>query len=244
MCQRLPRQVNCLGCPMTEHLPSSAKGFDILLVEDDPLDAQLLEETLRQAFATSPDFHPLSLDRVQTAEAFAARVKTKIYQVILADYNLPTFGGPQALQMAQSLCPAVPFIVISGALGDERAIGILKRGATDFVLKDRLEMLPQSIERALREATERLRRSQSEAEINQNAAFVKRLIGIVSHDLRNPLTAICMAGAYLMRKVEPPQRRSVQNIIDAAQRSIRLIQDLLDITQARLGDGLPIETKP
>jgi signal transduction histidine kinase len=229
---------------MAEPLPSSAKGLNVLLVEDDPLDAQLLEETLRQAFAASPNFHPLGLDRVQTAEAFAAQVKAKNYQVILADYNLPTFGGTQALQVAQSLCPAVPFIVVSGALGDERAIGILKLGATDFVLKDRLEMLPQSIERALREADDRLRRSQAEAEIKQNAAFEKRLIGIVSHDLRNPLSAICMAGAYLMRKVEPPQRRSVQNIIDAAQRSIRLIQDLLDFTQARLGDGIPIETKP
>jgi signal transduction histidine kinase len=239
---------------MAEHLtsplldcaaaPQAPIGLNVLLVEDDPLDAQLIEETLRQAYAESPSLQPLRLHRVQTPEGFAAQIQEKDYQIILADYNLPTFDGPHALQLAQSLCPAVPFIVVSGALGDERAIGILKLGATDFVLKDRLEMLPQSIERALREADDRLRRRQAEAETLQSAAFEKQLIGIVSHDLRNPLSAICMAGALLMRKVEPPQRRSVQHIIDAAQRSIRLIQNLLDFTQARLGGGIPIERKP
>ena len=86
--------------------------------------------------------------------------------LILADFKLPTFDGRQALSMAREMCPDVPVIIISGAVGEEIAVELLKNGATDFVLKDRLTgRLVPAVQRALREVAERQARRQAEADL-------------------------------------------------------------------------------
>jgi DNA-binding NtrC family response regulator len=77
--------------------------------------------------------------------------------VILSDYHLPGFSGAAALAIAQERYPDVPFIIWSGVLGDEAAVGLIKQGATDYVLKDRAARLPSVIGRALAEAEQRMR---------------------------------------------------------------------------------------
>ena len=132
----------------------------ILSLEDSELDAELILRELKQGgleFVST---------RVQNGDDFARALAEFQPGLILADYRLPTFNGAQALAMARERCPDVPVIIISGAVGEETAVELLKNGATDFVLKDRIHgRLVPAVERALREVAERDARRQAEAEL-------------------------------------------------------------------------------
>ena len=127
----------------------------ILLLEDSPLDAELAVAALDEAGVAH------AVTRADTAEAFAAGLDAGP-DVILSDYMLPTFNGAAALRMARQRRPDVPFIFLSGALGEELAIESLKDGATDYVLKQRIGRLAPAVRRAVREAADRRLREQSE----------------------------------------------------------------------------------
>jgi len=138
-------------------LPSTA--IRILLLEDSDLDAALVEAELRR---NKVEF---LLQRVETAEAFKEGLKRFRPAIIFSDYKLPSFDGGQALLLAKDVSPHVPFIVISGAVGEETAVELLKAGATDFVLKDKLLRLVPAMHRALREVQERLALDHAQAEL-------------------------------------------------------------------------------
>src|SRR6202011_6185009 len=121
----------------------------ILLLEDDAHDAELIQELLET------DHFVCETTRVQTRAEFLAALKNGGIDLILADYQLPSFDGISALKLALSERPDLPFIFVSGTLGEELAIEALKIGATDYVLKTRLETLVPSVKRALRETRER-----------------------------------------------------------------------------------------
>ncbi|MEG4801847.1 PAS domain S-box protein [Microcoleus sp. ARI1-B5] len=142
------------------------KTLNILLVEDSPQDAELIEAYLMDG---GLDF---SLLCVETREDFIAALDKQCVDIILADYMLPCFNGIAALSIARATCPGVPFIFVSATLGEEVAIETLKSGATDYVLKRRLTRLVPSIERALREVQERIDRSCAQAQrIESEARF-------------------------------------------------------------------------
>jgi DNA-binding NtrC family response regulator len=124
----------------------------ILLLEDDALDAELIQELLEA------DHFVCEISRTQTRAEFVAALEDVETDLILADYTLPSFDGLSALMLASSARPDLPFIFVSGTLGEEVAIEALKIGATDFVLKTRLSRLVPSVQRALREADERAER--------------------------------------------------------------------------------------
>jgi PAS domain S-box-containing protein len=124
----------------------------VLLLEDDPLDAELVQERLEA------DYSVCSTTRVETRAEFLAALEDIETDLILADYRLPSFDGLSALMLASSARPDLPFIFVSGTLGEEAAIEALKIGATDYVLKTRLSRLVPSVQRALREARERAER--------------------------------------------------------------------------------------
>ncbi|MBC7825962.1 MAG: response regulator [Candidatus Parcubacteria bacterium] len=123
--------------------------LQFLLLEDSSLDAELIQATL-----TNGDIE-CELVRVQTRSTFIETLNSMTFDLILSDYSLPSFDGIAALDLARDICPNVPFILVSGTLGEELAIDTLKRGATDYVLKQRLERLVPAVNRALREAQER-----------------------------------------------------------------------------------------
>ena len=104
----------------------------ILMLEDVATDAELVERELRRANIV---FHAR---RVATKEAFLEQLADFSPHLILADYSLPSFDGISALAISQKKCPDVPFVFVTGALGEELAIETLKKGATDYVLKQRL----------------------------------------------------------------------------------------------------------
>jgi transcriptional regulator with GAF, ATPase, and Fis domain len=128
----------------------------ILILEDVAAHAEIMERELRKA---EMDF---SARRVATRAAFLAALGDFNPDLILADYSLPSFDGITALSIAREHCPAVPFVFVSGAIGEELAIETLKQGATDYVLKQRLTALGPAVRRALREAEERAARRQAE----------------------------------------------------------------------------------
>lgn len=121
----------------------------ILLLEDSPLDAELALATLNDA-----GFR-LEAVQVETGSDFRRALEQNCFDLILADYALPTFDGISALAIARELAPDTPFIFVSGTLGEELAIAMLKQGATDYVVKQRLQHLVPAVDRALREAEER-----------------------------------------------------------------------------------------
>jgi sigma-B regulation protein RsbU (phosphoserine phosphatase) len=349
------------AAPELEPAPSERPLF-ILLLEDNELDARLIRTQLEEAGLV---FH---LERVDSREEFLRALARGSYDLILSDYNVPGFDGLSAF--------------VSGALGEDRAIDLLRRGATDYILKDRMERLVPSVERALREAEGELRRKRTEealrrseeryrlvmratsdvvwdwdletdsvhrsdaveqvlgyrrgemgagsrgwmerihaedrnrvweglqrvlksredrwqdeyrllrgdgtfavvadrgyivrdddgrpvrmagamqditasmraeeerqrllGEARRRVEFEQQLVGIVSHDLRGPLNAI-LAGASMMLQrdtIEPWQAKTAARILSCAERSNRLIRDLLDFTQARMGGSIPIRLAP
>ena len=123
-------------------------GGPILVVhlEDDPHDAELVRETLRRI--------GLEVDLLLAASRaeFVAALGRRTPHLILSDYNLPDFDGLSALALSRELHPEVPFILVSGTIGEDRAIDVLKNGARDYVLKERLDKLPIACRRALKEA--------------------------------------------------------------------------------------------
>ena len=138
----------------------------ILSIEDDPKDAKLIQDLL-EAEGLLCD-----VTRADTQAAVLASLEQGGIDLILADYTLPSFDGISALKLAMKACPTVPFIFVSGTLGEEVAIEALKVGATDYVLKTRLSRLVPSVLRALREATQRAELKGAEKSLRQNEAYL------------------------------------------------------------------------
>ena len=118
----------------------------ILLVEDSPTDAELIERELRRGGVQC------AIKRVETRSAFIAQLQDDPPEIILADYSLPTFDGASALSIAKASRSEIPFLFVSGTIGEENAIAALKDGAVDYILKSNLKRLAPAVQRALEEA--------------------------------------------------------------------------------------------
>ncbi len=154
----------------------------ILLLEDDSSDAALIQELLQA------DDILREVTHAQTRAEYLSGLEDPAIGLILADYTLPSFDGLAALKLAQDLRPGLPFIFVSGTLGEEVAIEALKTGATDYVLKSRLSRLTPAVNRALREAGDRAQRKRAEdilqeqadlLDLTHDAIFVRDMDGIV-----------------------------------------------------------------
>ena len=128
----------------------------ILVVEDVAADVVAINHELRQG-----GFN-FRAKRVETKEAFLHELQHHRPDLILSDHGLPAFDGFTALAIAKDKCPDVPFIFVTGALGEATTIDTFESGATDYVLKDRMSKLAPAVHRALREAEERAQRQQAE----------------------------------------------------------------------------------
>ena len=143
----------------------------VLHLEDDAVDAALVEATL-QADGLFPQ-----IVRVETRQDFDAALQAGGFDLILADYNLPAFDGVSAQASAAHAHPEVPFIFVSGGIGEEKAIDRVIAGATDYVLKDRIRRLPSAVRRAIAESQERAERRRADAEVRAlNADLEQRVI--------------------------------------------------------------------
>jgi signal transduction histidine kinase len=138
----------------------------ILLLEDDSHDAELIQELLEA------DHFVCEIIRAQTRAEFVAGLENIGINLILADYKLPSFDGFSALTLARYARADLPFIFVSGSLGEEVAIEAVKNGATDYVVKSRLSRLVPSVHRALREAQERAERKKAEESFRRSEMYL------------------------------------------------------------------------
>src|ERR1017187_876162 len=138
----------------------------ILSVEDDPKDTGLIQGLFETEGIVC------EITRVDTQASMLDLLKQGGVDLILADYSLPSFDGISALKLAIKVCPDVPFIFVSGTLGEEVAIEALKLGATDYVLKTSLSRLVPSVQRALREATQKAERNRAEESLRQSETYL------------------------------------------------------------------------
>ena len=145
----------------------------LLHLEDSPVDAELVRERLLDIG------YALQVDYAATEEDFTALLRSGRYDLVLADYHLPGISGTDALRLTQTLCPGVPFISVSGAIGEEKAVELLKQGAADFVLKDRLVKLLPAIQRALDEVRQRTERKHMEIELRRKDELIRLITAAV-----------------------------------------------------------------
>lgn len=150
-------------------------------LEDDPNDVVLVRSALDEVGL------PLDVAVVSTRDAFAEALTSREIDVVLSDYALPNYDGLSALALTRQLVPGVPFILISGTLGEEAAIESLRGGATDYVLKHRLSRLVPAVRRALQESSDRATRRSAEAALERERQFLRAVLdslatGVVACD--------------------------------------------------------------
>src|SRR4051812_23515028 len=143
----------------------------ILHLEDNPLDRELVGQTLLGEGLACEFIYAKS-----KADFQIALVRGRI-DLIISDFSLPGYDGMAALAEARLARPEVPFLFVSGTIGEERAVETLKRGATDYVLKNHLARLPSAVQRALKESEERSRRAKAEQELQATQARLNYLLG-------------------------------------------------------------------
>lgn len=148
----------------------STSMTQILILEDDPIDLELIKSTLRHGGVQG------NLTNVGDRQTFLDHLSAHKPDLILADYVLPRFDGALALELKNKIYPDVPFILVSGVLGEEQAIEALKQGATDYVLKQRMGRLVPSVKRALRESEERDQRQKVAKALRETDDLLRAIV--------------------------------------------------------------------
>jgi PAS domain S-box-containing protein len=151
-------------------LASRDAPLKLLLLEDSRFDAELLRENLRSEYPRA------SLEVVSDEGGFVAALEAGGYDLILSDYELPGYGGGEALRHALAAAPQTPFIFVSGVIGEDNAVEMLKQGATDYVSKGRLARLPVVMERALREVAQRKAQARAETRLREAGDLYARVV--------------------------------------------------------------------
>jgi two-component system, cell cycle sensor histidine kinase and response regulator CckA len=200
----------------------------VLLIEDSPDDATLLIAELKNA-----GFDP-AWKRVDTEPAFRAGL-AEHPEIIFSDFTLPQFSVGRALEILHESKLEIPFIVVSGTIGEERAVESLKAGATDYVLKDRPARLGAAVHRALRESKER---KQLLAQLlqAQKMESIGRLAGGIAHDFNNILTVIQGHASLMLSdaNLDQEMEESAEQISLAAERGASLTRQLLTFSRQQV----------
>ncbi|HLP00460.1 MAG TPA: response regulator [Opitutaceae bacterium] len=135
-----------------------SKSLHVIVVEDSENDALLLQHELRRGGYT------VVAQRVETADELTALLAEGGWELVLSDFSLPHFSGEEALKIVRAHGRDIPFIYVSGVMGEENAVAAMKAGAQDYVMKGKLARLVPAIERELRDAIERRRHREAEAQ--------------------------------------------------------------------------------
>jgi len=213
---------------------SSHHCLRVLFVEDDPKDLELsLMELQRSGFEIRGDV-------VQDPEEFMRRLRTTNYDIVLSDYRLPGWTGMEALECLQQEGKDIPFILMTGSLGEETAVECIKRGAADYVLKDRLVRLPVAVRHAMEERRLRVEHTRLEEQLlqSQKMEAVGRLAGGVAHDFNNLMQIILSYAEMAVERsaMDPEERQDLEEIKKAATRAANLTRQLLAFSRKQVLD--------
>jgi two-component system, cell cycle sensor histidine kinase and response regulator CckA len=215
------------------------KVLRALIADDSEDDVFFLLRELRKAG------YELVYERVSTAPGMRAALERQTWDIVISDYEMPRFGGFEALQLLKESGHDLPFILVSAVVSEETAVAAMKAGAHDYLMKRKLARLAPAIERELREAQTRLARKaaekalrQSEEQLRQTQKMeaVGRLAASVSHDFNNILTAILGHSGMLLKQlaVEDPGRKNAEQIEKCAQMAATLTKQLLTYSRKQV----------
>jgi two-component system cell cycle sensor histidine kinase/response regulator CckA len=197
----------------------------ILHLEDDPRDRELVREILEGEGIRC------EVVCVDTREAFVDALDRDRPELILADYKLPSFDGLSALAIAKEKAPEIPFIIVSGTMGEDPAIDALRNGATDYVLKHRMARLGPAVLRAMREVGERAEKADllKQLQTAQRMEAVGMVAGGIAHDFNNALTGIIGFSELLKIELGGKEKatRDLDEIRRCAERASVLTRKLL-----------------
>jgi len=197
----------------------------ILHIEDSVKDSDLIREILEREGLTC------EIVRVEKRPEVFEALENRPFDMILSDCNLPQFSGLQALEIAHALKPEVPFIFVSGTIGEDTAIESLRNGATDYVLKDRLSRLGAAVRRAIAEAEEHALYRQLQRRLHEAGRLeaISTLSQGIAHDFNNILTIILGHASLLKMEYDRPKRvLEITNVItQAARRASDVVEQLL-----------------
>jgi two-component system cell cycle sensor histidine kinase/response regulator CckA len=197
----------------------------VLMVEDSEDDAALLGRELRRGG------YEVALQRVDSLAAMSAALERERWDLVICDYSMPHFSGIDALKLLRARSSEIPFIFVSGTIGEDTAVAALKLGAQDYVMKNNLKRLLPAIQRELQDVELRRERKHLEREVQRLQKFeaIGRLSGGIAHDFNNALGVILgwAQMGYDEAPRDSPLQNKLQTIIEQAERAAGLTSQLL-----------------
>lgn len=201
----------------------------VLHLEDDPQDAELIADLLRE------DGLDIEVRCVEDEAGLRTALAEFQPDIVLSDLAMPGFSGHAALAIVREASPRMPFLFVSGTMGEEAAIEALRQGATDYILKNQPARLGAATRRALVEAAEQRARDQAESELvrSQRYESLALLAGGLSHDLRNILQPLLIAAPMIAERAgtDPSVKKFATMIETCAKRGMDMVASMLSFAR-------------
>jgi hypothetical protein len=227
-------------------------NLKVLHLEDMPNDIELIRESLIEGG------FKIDINCTKSENEYVNMLMHNKYDIILSDFNLPGFNGFAALNLAKQICPDTPVIIVSGTIGEEKAIELIKLGASDFILKDRMARLPKAITDAIERNHKEIELENKTEEIKNQNIELKRtynkllkaknqaeesdrlksaFLANMSHEIRTPMNGILGFSSLLKEpKLTGQEQQKYINIIEkAGKRMLNIINEIVDISKIESG---------